>query len=165
MKSTEVSSASYSEVDSVRSNISFKIKKLGLLTVTGNLPDMTGRISFDEDNLANSFFDVHLSAVNIDTGNSKRDEHLRSEDFFFVRNYPSIRFESSSISKFESGFKAVGELILIGNAKTLEIPFTFQNGIFEGQLVLNRFDFSLGKKFPGFIVGKNVTVNIICKTK
>ena len=79
-------------IDTPKSKVSFSIKKLGFLTIKGTLSDLHGSVYFDENNLQNSNFEVSISTLTIDTGNAKRDEHLKSEDFFNVQEFPKISF-------------------------------------------------------------------------
>ncbi|MET0299408.1 MAG: YceI family protein, partial [Flavitalea sp.] len=72
------------------SKITFKIKNLGFNT-NGSFSGITGKISFDEAKPAGAIFDVTVPAKTIDTDNNKRDNHLRSDDYFDVKNYPEIR--------------------------------------------------------------------------
>ncbi|MEM6299227.1 MAG: YceI family protein [Bacteroidota bacterium] len=152
-------------IDVSASKVSFSIKKLGFLTIEGTIADFQGEVSFDENDLKNSFFNVSVSPVTIDTGNPKRDEHLKSHDFFYAKEYPEISFRSASIERENDHFLVIGELSLLNKTKSVRLPFTFQNGTFEGQLSINRLDYELGKKLPSFFVGKTVQVSIFGKMK
>ncbi|MEM9986858.1 MAG: YceI family protein, partial [Bacteroidota bacterium] len=99
----------------------------------------------------------------ISTDNPKRDEHLRSQDFFAVDQYPSISFKSSSIDKRGDGYLVRGHLTILDATQEILIPFSFNSDTFKGQFVLNRLDFGLGKKFPTFFISNAVEVSIDCK--
>lgn len=81
-------------MDASNSAVSFQAKKLGVLMVKGTITGFTGEVFFSKERLAKANFNVCLSPSTIETGNAKRNEHLRSKDFFFVNEYPHICFES-----------------------------------------------------------------------
>ncbi len=66
-------------------------------TVRGNFRGFEGTIVVDNDNPANSTVNITIDASTITTGDDRRDEHLRSADFFDVENFPTITFKSTSI--------------------------------------------------------------------
>lgn len=152
-------------IDNGNSNVSFSIKKLGLLTIKGSLSDLKGDVFFDKNDLENSNFNVSVSPVTINTSNNKRDEHLKSTDFFHVKKFPKISFQSTSVQKNGDMYLAQGKLSILSTTQDLTIPFKYSDNSFSGSLSINRFDFELGKKFPAFIVGKTVQININCKIK
>ncbi len=151
------------KIDVNTSTANFSVKKIGLLTVKGSLSDLNGTIIFDENDLNSSSFDVNANTATINTGSEKRDEHLKSEDFFFVKNYPSIRFKSTSIKATNGTYQAIGNLTILETTKEITIPFTFENNVFSGSFSINRLDYNLGKKFPTLVVGKNIQISINCK--
>jgi len=150
-------------IDSSNSAVSFKVKKLGLLTIKGTITDFTGDVAFSKDALEDASFHVCVSPSTIDTGNVKRDEHLKSKDFFFVKEHPKICFQTTSIQAVNNGYKANGKLTIAEVSREISIPFSLSDGVFAGQFAINRMDFSLGKKFPAFIVGKTIQISIRCK--
>lgn len=151
-------------IESTDSAVSFTVKKLGFLTIKGTLSDFTGTLAFDPTDLANSSFEVCVSTASINTGNPKRDEHLRSQDFFSSEEHPTICFKSSSIQPHEEHYKAIGKLSILNTSQEIAIPFQVQEGTISGEFSLNRFDYGLGSKFPAFFIGKTIHVSIDCKT-
>lgn len=152
-------------IDTSQSKVSFSIKKLGFLTIKGTLSDFQGSIAFDENNLQDSNFEVSVSTISIDTGNAKRDEHLKSKDFFYVKEFPKISFQSTDVKNENEQLLVMGQLTLLEKSQEISIPFTHQNGELKGSFSLSRFDFGLGIKFPSFVVGKVVQININVKIK
>jgi len=136
------------EIDNSHSQVSFQTKKLGFFTIKGTLSDFQGKIIFDKNDLQNSNFDNSVSAVSIDTGNAKRDEHLKSNNFFYVKEFPKISFHSIKILKENNHYSVKGKLTILNT-----------------NFSLNRLDYGVGEKFPGFIVGKTVRILINTKTK
>jgi polyisoprenoid-binding protein YceI len=152
-------------IDTANSEVAFAVKKLGFLTIEGTLTDFTGEIAFNKDALDEATFTVSIGASTIDTSNAKRDEHLKSKDFFHVNEHPKIHFQSTSIKSSAKGYQAIGKLSILGHSKEVSIPFSFEQGAFRGEFSLNRLDYKLGEKFPAFIVGKNIKISINCKIK
>lgn len=152
------------EIVESESRIDFKIKNLLVNTVKGTFSGMTGEVTFMENDLKNSKFNVCVDASTVNTGIEKRDEHLRTEDFFHVEKYPKICFESNSITKTESGFKTEGKLTMHGVTKEVSIPFLNGENTLVGSFILNRKDYSVGEDVGSFTADDEVQVTITCKT-
>lgn len=146
-------------VDSA-SEISFKIKNLGFNT-TGSFSGLAGTITYIPDNPDGCSFDVYIDAKTVNTGVEMRDDHLRSGDYFDVKNYPQIRFVSVKVSNTaKNGTLFVsGKLTMKGITKDISFPFTVQpvpdGYLFNGEFKLNRRDFKVG---GGSTVSDNLTV-------
>ncbi|MEM9078764.1 MAG: YceI family protein [Bacteroidota bacterium] len=151
-------------IDTSNSNVRFIIKKLVVLKVKGILSGFDGAIYFDEYHLEDSFFDVSLTPVTVKTGNSKWDERLRSWDFFYVKKYPTIRFNSITVKKLNNLFHVKGILKMLEKSVELTIPLEYKNGVFSGIFSLDRMDYDLGKKFPPIFIGKNIEITVNCVT-
>src|SRR6267378_1001113 len=78
------------------SSVKFTIKNFGFNT-SGSFKGLKGSIHFDPNNLDNSSFDVTIDVRTINTGIDMRDEHLRSDSYFDVKNYPQIHFVSTRV--------------------------------------------------------------------
>ena len=150
-------------LDRNNSKVVFEVKKLGFLTIKSTITDFTGEITFEKDALEQANFNVCVSPSTINTGSSKRDEHLKSKDFFHVNEHPKICFQSTEVTKTGNNYLATGNLSLFGVSKEVSIPFSFTDGVLIGDFSLNRLDYKLGEKFPAFIVGKTIRVSIFCK--
>lgn len=150
-------------INTTESKVTFEISNMGgMKTVKGSFTGMQGDLVFDENNLESSHFKVCIDAATVNTDNQKRDDHLKNEDFFEVATYPVICFKSKIIAKNKDGFVTNGELTMHGVTKTIEIPFTVIEGVFDGQFELKRKDYGVGPN-GGFMVGKTVKVGIVCK--
>ncbi|MEM0932495.1 MAG: YceI family protein [Bacteroidota bacterium] len=146
------------------SYVTFKVKKLGILTVRGIVSGFDGQIYLDLQNMGNSFFNVCLTPVTIQTGISKRDEHLRSMEFFYVKKYPIICFKSSSVEKMNNLLRLKGTLQMLGTDIEVVIPMEYKDNIFKGAFSFNRKKYGLGKKYPGILVGNTIDIKINCIT-
>ena len=150
---------SLTPIDSA-SEITFKIKNLGFNT-TGSFSGLAGTITFNPDNLDGCNFDVHIAANTVNTGVDMRDDHLRSNDYFDVKNHPQIKFVSVKVTgtKKNGTLFVSGKLTMKGITKDISFPFTVEpikDGYkFNGEFKLNRRDFKVG---GGSTVSDNLTV-------
>lgn len=131
------------------SEIKFKVKNFGF-NVSGSFSGLDGSISFDPNNLASSSFDVSIDANSIFTDNDTRDNHLREDTYFDVKNYPRIRFVSTKIttSNKTGTFFIFGKLTIKKETKEISFPFTADSSedgyLFKGSFKINRRDFGVG---------------------
>ena len=108
-------------VDPSHSSVEFRVKHLGISTVKGQFKEFEGTLEIGADITA-SKATGKINAASIDTGEPKRDEHLRSADFFDVENYPYITFESTSIKVIdEDEFHVTGNLTMHGVTKPITL--------------------------------------------
>jgi polyisoprenoid-binding protein YceI len=111
---------------------------------SGIFKTMKGDVHFDENNLADSKFDVSVDAASISTGNGMKNKHAKSDKWFDAKKYPTIHFTSNKISKTVNGFEVSGTLEMHGVKKEIMFPFTFTNNIFMGSFNINRTDYNIG---------------------
>jgi polyisoprenoid-binding protein YceI len=107
-------------VDPSHSSIEFQVKHLGIATVKGYFQDFAGALVVDEDGLHAS---GTVQVASVDTREDKRDEHLRSADFFDVENHAEISYVSTAIEPIDDeSFRVTGDLTIRGvtNSVTLE---------------------------------------------
>ena len=149
-------------INSKKSIVNFNISNMKFNTVHGTFTGMKGKVVFNENDLENSSFDVSVPANTVNTGNKKRDIHLKNADFFEIEKYPEISFTSSVITKTLKGYKTTGNLTLHGISKPIEIILDYQNKTFKGKFTINRFDYNLGENTNSFMVGKQTEIEIIC---
>jgi polyisoprenoid-binding protein YceI len=108
-------------VDPVHSTVEFRVKHLGIATVKGVFREYEGTIEVGEDSATTRAYGK-IKAASIDTGEPKRDEHLRSPDFFDAESYPEITFESTSIEVIaEDEFHVTGDLTMHGITKPITL--------------------------------------------
>ncbi|MCX2742189.1 YceI family protein [Pontibacter anaerobius] len=153
-------------IDPQKSIIKFEVSNMGVNTVEGRFTGITGTVYFNPQQLTASRMQAAIDVASVDTGIEKRDNHLRSEDFFYVEKYPRAMFTSTNIEVRGSGYVATGVLLVRGMAREVTIPFTVSGDgdrmVLHGQLTLNRKDFNIGDKFGSFMVGRKVNLQIIC---
>src|SRR5258708_29897698 len=80
------------------SSVRFSLKNFGFRT-GGTLDAPAGDIVFNPDELSKSSFRVTIKVESINTDNESRDEHLKEETYFDIKNYPLIQFVSSSVKE------------------------------------------------------------------
>jgi polyisoprenoid-binding protein YceI len=110
-------------VDAVHSSATFKIGHLGISWIHGRFNDLSGNFSVADKG---GSFNFTVKADSIDTGVAKRDAHLKSPDFFNVKQFPTITFKSTSVKAGERGLAVTGDLTMHGVTKS--ISFTLKGG-------------------------------------
>ena len=172
--STMQGTATYT-IDVPHSQLGFAVKHMMFSTVRGNFQDFEGTVVIDYDNPANSTVDVAIDASSISTRDEKRDEHLRSADFFDAAEYPQITFKSTSIDfKSPDDFTVNGDLTIRGVTRPVAIeaeltghgtnPWGVDVAGFEGKTKINRKDFGLNWNAAlekgGVLVGDEVKITL-----
>ncbi len=162
------------KIDSVHSSITFKVRHF-FSYVTGDFKKFEGTIHVDMDHPEKSSVSATIDVASIDSKNDKRDEDLRSPDFFEVAKYPTITFKSKSVKKTgaESG-DIIGDLTMHGVTKeiTLHAKFLGKGKGMGGKAIsgwqvtadpIKRADYGLNwsKAVEGTaVVGEEVTISI-----
>lgn len=104
-----VLAATYS-MDPYHTVIQFKVKHLMITNVTGVFGKFKGTVVIDENDISKSKVDVSIEMASINSGITKRDDHLRSADFFDVAKFPAMTFVSTKVEK-----AGVDKLMVTGN--------------------------------------------------
>lgn len=145
-----------------RSAITFQTKNMGI-GVSGAISGLQANVQFNPANLASSTIEATVEVNTINTDNSLRDGHLKTDEFFDAARYPKITLKSVSF-KHRSGnnYSGAFNLTIKNKTKLIEVPFSFtKNGnemAFKGSFKLNRLDFGIGTS--SLILSDNVIVNI-----
>ena len=107
-------------IDPTHSRIGFAARHAMVTKVRGSFNQFEGAGFFDAETPANSRLEVTIQSASIDTRNADRDAHLRSNDFFDMESYPTIRFSSTEVA---SGGSVHGESTFL---RALLRPSQFQ---------------------------------------
>ncbi|MFE8601877.1 YceI family protein [Archangium violaceum] len=163
------------EIDSAHSGASFSVKHMMVSNVRGAFSKVTGSANIDEKDITKSTVQAVIDATTVNTNEPKRDEHLKSPDFFDTAKFPTITFKSTKVEKAGDNLKVTGDLTLHGVTKpvTLDVEgFTTEakdpwgNTKRGGTATtkINRKDFGLGWNkvldTGGVAVGEEVSITL-----
>jgi len=164
-------------IDQAHSEIAFKVKHLMIAHVKGEFKTFDASIYTQEKDFSTAEIDLWIDAASITTGDAKRDEHLKSADFFDVETHKQITFTSNTIGEPDhAGNRDLwGDLTMRGITKnvklnvqfggTLNDPWGHEKAGFTVTGKINRTDFELFWNTPleagGIMVGEEV--NILCE--
>ncbi|GFO61038.1 polyisoprenoid-binding protein [Geomonas silvestris] len=105
-------------IDPDHTNVGFRVKHLMVSSVNGNFQKHSGTVVIDDRDVTKSKVEIVIDTASINTNVVKRDEHLRSADFFDVANYPTMTFVSKKVVKAGKGrLRVTGDLTLHGQTK------------------------------------------------
>jgi len=113
-------------IDPVHSEIQFKVKHMVISTVTGQFERFSGSAENEGDDFEGATVTFEADVNSINTRNSDRDAHLKSDDFFNAEKYPKITFKSKSFTKVgDDSYKLVGDLTIRDVVKevTLDVEY------------------------------------------
>lgn len=163
-------------IDPAHSAADFKVRHLMVSNVRGEFSGVTGTLTLDPNNVANSKIEAKIPTATIQTREPQRDAHLKSTDFFDVEKYPEITFVSTKVAKNGDGeYKVTGDLTIHGVTKqvTLEVegptpevkdPWGNVKIGAEAKTKVNRKDFGLtwnaALETGGFVVGDEVNIHL-----
>ena len=126
--------------DPAHSSATFRIEHVGVSWVQGRFDDISGSCTVDDSDPAKSSFSLTIKTESVDTNQPQRDKHLRSPDFFDVKQFPTLSFKSTSVKKADDGLEVTGDLTMHGVTKA--VTFTLHGG--------KHADFPKGKDRVGF---------------
>lgn len=112
------------DIDAAHTSAGFKVRHLMVSHVRGHLGAVSGTVVIDEVNPAASRVDVSIAVAGIDTRDAKRDEHLRSADFFDVANHPNVTFKSTAVREGRDGagsLEVTGDLTIRGTTRPVTL--------------------------------------------
>lgn len=112
------------EIDTTHSMIIFRAKHNGVSYNYGRFNEFSGEIMISADAVIERTVEFEVKAASIDTGNKKRDQHLRSSDFFSAKQFPLITFKSTEVSEKEGKediLEVTGDLELHGVKKSITV--------------------------------------------
>jgi polyisoprenoid-binding protein YceI len=109
-------------IDTAHSQIGFAVRHMMISTVRGKFTKVDADVQIDLANLSQARVTARIEAASIDTGDEKRDGHLRSPDFLDVENHPKIAFTSTQVSQQGSNLTVQGLLKI----RAQEHPITLQ---------------------------------------
>ncbi|WP_029282064.1 YceI family protein [Pedobacter sp. R20-19] len=112
-------------LDPTHSELQFKVKHLMITTITGNLKSFTAELDAEGDEFENSKISFEGDINSLDTGNTDRDHHLKSADFFNAEQFSTMEFQSSSVTKEGTDYLINGNLTIKGETKPIKLTAEF----------------------------------------
>lgn len=163
-------SAKTYNLDAAHTAIVFRVNHLGFSNAFGRFTDFAGTLDFDGD-WTTGKVDLTIQTASIDTAAEKRDDHLRSPDFFNAAEFPTMQFVSTGVTKNgDNTGKLSGNLTLLGVTKAVTLDVTFNKvgphpdprmaGIevagFSAQTTVKRSEFGMKTFLPG--IGDDIKI-------
>lgn len=163
------------ELDNAHTNVGFKVRHAMVSNVRGTFKTVQGTIKADDKDVVKSSADFTVDIKSIDTGSDKRDQHLKSPDFFNEAQFPTMTFKSAKIDKKKGGLRVHGFLTLHGQTKPLVLdiegpskavrdPFGMTRVAVAAKGKINRKDYGLvwnqALEAGGVLVSENVEIEI-----
>lgn len=170
-------------LDPAHTEINFTVKHF-FTPVNGTFEEFDAKLQYDPEKPAKSSVEVTIPVASINTNNQKRDDHLRSADWFEADKYPVITFKSESVRKTgEQRLVARGPLTIKGVTKEVELPITLlglqdipepmremmggtqEVASFQASTQLARGDFGVGvgSWAATMVVGGSVDIQIVAE--
>jgi polyisoprenoid-binding protein YceI len=171
-----LASASTWQIDPVHTNIQFTVRHLMISNVKGVFHKFTGAFEIDDKDITKTRASAVIDTASIDTGIEKRDEDLRSANFFEITKYPTMTFVSKKFTRDGANkFKMTGDLTIHGITREVVLDMEGLEtvvkdpwgGMRRGATLvtkINRKDFGLTYnkvlETGGVLVGEEVAINI-----
>ncbi|MFV8466336.1 YceI family protein [Flavobacterium sp. LB1P62] len=162
-------------IDPTHSEIGFKVKHMMFTTISGKFSKFEASIESEDTDFENAKIEFTGAIDSISTGNSDRDTHLLSPDFFDAAQFPEIKFTATSFTKVNEGeYELIGDLTMHGVTKSVKLQAEF-SGLMKDPWGNTKLAFSLEGKINrkdwglnwnsaletgGVLVGEEVRLNI-----
>jgi len=152
VSSTAFAAFSALELDTVHSKVGFTAATV-LFDVDGHFGDFDVSIDGDPSKPETVKVEANIDVASLNTDNAKRDNHLKSPDFFDAGKYPKIRFASTRVKAKGAQLIVTGNLTMHGVSKLVSIPFKVAKGkngagvdttTYKGKLTIDRNDYRIG---------------------
>lgn len=157
--------------DPVHSSVGFKARHLDISWIHGRFNEVEGKFSLDRKDPSKSTFELTIKTDSVDTNNKARDEHLRQPDYFDTKQFPTIKFKSTSTKVVKGGYEVTGNFTMHG--VTNKVTIVLMGGkehdfkgtkrvAFSTEIALKRSDYGFDKKAIGPI-GDMALIYIDCE--
>jgi polyisoprenoid-binding protein YceI len=162
-------------VDPAHSRAGFTVRHMGFSKVRGRFEQFEGTVRMAPGDLSTLEAEAILQTSSVTTGDAKRDDHLRSADFFEAEAYPTLTFKSTSVRGTNGQrFTLVGDLTMHGVSKTVELngeylgegtdPWGGTRVAFEAETTINRKEWGLNwntvLEAGSLLVSEDVTIQL-----
>jgi polyisoprenoid-binding protein YceI len=161
------------EVDPSHTQVMFKVRHMGVSTVTGKFNRFAATFAYDPDDPSASWVTATIDAASVDTDNDRRDNHLRSPDFFAADSYPTLTFQSTGVEEVEDGrLRVAGDLSIRGVTRPVVLDVVLEGATvgsegrpivgWTAETTVNRKDYGLRwnrlTEAGGWVVGDDVRI-------
>ena len=162
------------KLDLSHSSVGFSVPHLVVSSVDGRFKEATAKVNLDDADITKSQVSVEINTASVDTGEQKRDEHLKGPDFFDAKRFPKLIFKSTKIAKSGAAYKLTGDLTIRDITKSVTLDATISapvktpwgNQARAAKLTgkIKRSDFGLkwnkALEAGGVLVGEDVTIDV-----
>ena len=164
------------QIDSTHSSAQFSVRHMMVANVRGEFGKMNGAVQWDGKTFSNAQVEVTIDAASINTREPKRDDHLRSADFFDVAKHPTLTFKSTKVEAAGPGkLKMTGDLTMRGVTRPVVFDVTGPTDVIKdgrgtsrvgasATATISRKEFGLtwnrAIETGGVVVGDDVTITI-----
>lgn len=148
-----ISHAAEWKVDKAHSSVGFSVTHMVISKVTGKFEDFDGKVNWDGKYLEDGSVEFSVDVASVDTDNEKRDNHLKSDDFFDAEKYPEMTFKSNKITADGNSFSMTGDLTIRDVTRevtfaceflgTVKDPWGNTRAGFSAITTINRQDFNV----------------------
>ena len=163
-------------VDKSHSHVNFAVSHMVVAEVTGRFKDFDVKVIQSGDTFTDSYVEAVIKTASISTDNERRDNHLRSDDFFNAEQFPEITFKSTSVKKTgKNTYNITGNLTIRDVTKPVVL-----NALYRGEIkdpkgnikrgvkattTINRFDFgtkwNAAMESGNLIAGEDVEITLL----
>lgn len=156
--------------DKAHSQLKFDITHMGVSTVSGAFTDFDATITAAKPDFSDAVFTLTAKTASINTGIDKRNDHLKSPDFFDAAANPDLTFKSTSVKKAGADkYQLTGDLTMHGVTKSVTLDLWYRGTInnpmnkkpvagFRATGTIKRADFGIGPKFAPPMLSEEVTI-------
>lgn len=161
-------------LDASHSSVGFKVKHMAISKVKGSFGEFSGTVTGEPGKPETFAAEITIQLASVDTGNEKRDDHLRNPDFFDVEKHPTMMFRSTGVTMDGDEGILMGELTLHGVTKLVELELEYRGQIddpwgntragfsAEGRIDRREFGLTWSKALEtgGLVVGNDVDIEL-----
>jgi polyisoprenoid-binding protein YceI len=175
METTSINTKTKWNIDAAHSEIGFKVKHLMFANVRGSFKEFEASIYTTGEDFLTAEIDCWVNPASVDTGDEKRDGHLKSADFFDVENFKEINFTGNTYKEIDKqgNYELYGDLTIKGIRKQVKLAVEFggvvkdpwgnSKAIFTINGKINRKDWGLNwnaaLEAGGVLVSEEVWIN------
>lgn len=160
-------------VDKAHSHVKFSVAHMVVSEVEGSFKGFEGNFVSSKDNLSDAVINFSVDVASVNTDNTNRDNHLKSDDFFNAEKFPKMSFVGKSMKPLGGNkYQLTGDLTMRDITKTVEFDVTYGGKIqtdqggyksgFKARTTIDRTQFGVNftgnLKVGGVTVGNNVDI-------